>query len=1273
MSIQNPVTSGVPNEIGEPSSAIQFLGEIGHVVASDLAAPIALETFSYWLRPTSTITSSSRPQITHRFEGSGVSIEIILGSFTPSVNGEVISIVEHLPQGGFHVTSVIDTELVANRWTHVAGVWNSEIQRYDISIDGAPQVVATNARGHARLIIVDRIVLGGRLDSEPALLFSGSIDQMEFYDQALSVDDAIGLSQWNADDAQRFPTTSAESGSPSMFWSFEDGDSTDWLSSLDLDAIAPGIKATGVPQALNQYGESAAFSGDPGDIISTVFDSQSNLNGISYWLRPAITIDAASGAQVTHEFSTPTERSELVLGSYSPGLADEVLTIVEHRPSGGFWATSVTGIEIAADRWTHIAWIWNGSTNHYDAYIDGVRQQVVASTRGHAARVRADNVSMGGRATAVAALPYTGAIDEFQLFAVSPTSADVSQLSRWRGPVYAWNLGVVSSSHELAREFAELPPPIPVSESAGETFEVSLKGNINAGHFVVRPTHDVTPATPGVAIAEIETAGSRYLVTLGSWSPSVQGEILTIVELRPNGLARMSSATGVTLNAGRSYDLVLSWDDASASYQWFIDGLAMETTSNHLGHVERMTNVQSASFSTLVLRDEALSVGVEHVAFYDELSSADIASLSTTVSDAWQVYWSFEHEGPPGVLLDESADPIAIIIDSPDEETQSQVGVRHRGGVANTRSLLLNGQNSEYATAEFESIEVPGISLWFMPWESTGPSSTNRRVLAFEAANGVQFSLQLGSYSPSLQSESITLVEQLPNLFRATTVRDILWVAGQWHHVSLAWNSSESRYDFIVDGQLQQAFSNTNGHAQMATTTNVELSGGGAGFRGLVDELIIWDRVPTTAELASAADQTYADLSNVPPLATSQHVVASGKGAIGVSLYGFDADNDPVSFHLVQGGDHGDIVWTAALDAFTYVPTDDFVGTEELSIRPYDGNSFGPAFSVTLEITGVTQPALSYYVPGLGTASPEEGDLGGATLVGAALKSDVIVNGQYSRIIERIDTTGATVWRYQQPVVASSIDYQNGEVYYTTNNEIHVLNAGDGLLDRRISLPGDTGYILFANVNDDGSFLIGRRRVNGNYSVDQVDAQGGVIDSWLHGEVYAPRWADISGDRIAIADTFNHRVVIMDRDGGNRIDVPVYYPNDVRWEGNRVLITEEHGDRVWWYNTETSARELVLSGPGGRSDLTLSLSELVAVLNAASSRIDPTDPTSKSVSSTEYSGATTLYSPNGAVPFEDVYFIADTDNHRVVQVSSTGEVISVLSTFNNPTKVAVIR
>jgi len=54
----------------------------------------------------------------------------------------------------------------------------------------------------------------------------------------------------------------------------------------------------------------------------------------------------------------------------------------------------------------------------------------------------------------------------------------------------------------------------------------------------------------------------------------------------------------------------------------------------------------------------------------------------------------------------------------------------------------------------------------------------------------------------------------------------------------------------------------------------------------------------------------------------------------------------------------------------------------------------------------------------------------------------------------------------------------------------------------------------------------------------------------------------------------------------------------------------------------------------------------------------------------EFSGINSLYSPNSAIRLASGgYYIADTDNHRVIYLDDMGIVVSVLSGFNNPTQV----
>jgi hypothetical protein len=540
----------------------------------------------------------------------------------------------------------------------------------------------------------------------------------------------------------------------------------------------------------------------------------------------------------------------------------------------------------------------------------------------------------------------------------------------------------------------------------------------------------------------------------------------------------------------------------------------------------------------------------------------------------------------------------------------------------------------------------------------------------------VSFEIQVGAYSPSLIGESITLVQfgSGPS-FRATTATDLQFDSGQWNHVAVSWNAGESRYDLYWNGVSQKVATNGNGHVQRVAYETMRLASVDGNrkdaYSGYLDELVVWDGTVPAEVLTESSTRPTQSLPNVAPIARPIRTTTISSASVGILLEGFDGDSDTFSF-TTDSPNHGTLVWDAEGSALTYTPERDFVGTDRFTAQIHDRETSGSQFTVEVSVESPKTPQLSYYAPGQGTINIGREAPGIATQIGEEFPAEIIVNSQYSRLIERFSRSGETLWRYRQPYEYHSVDYYRGEVFYTALDEIHVLDGQTGTLTRRIALPDDTSYVLFANVTDDDAILIGRQRKDGSFSIDRVSHQGQLQQSWFQGQVSSPRWADISGDQLAIADTFQHRVILLNLDDSTSKEIPVYYPNDLRFDGQRLLITEEHADRVVWYDLDSGERTVLLSGPGQRNDLSSTIIELRDLSNAESSRIDPNDVNSKSISSTDYSQSQTLYSPNGAVPYESGVIIADTDNHRVVFVDANGQVLSTLSSFNTPTRVAIV-
>jgi len=288
------------------------------------------------------------------------------------------------------------------------------------------------------------------------------------------------------------------------------------------------------------------------------------------------------------------------------------------------------------------------------------------------------------------------------------------------------------------------------------------------------------------------------------------------------------------------------------------------------------------------------------------------------------------------------------------------------------------------------------------------------------------------------------------------------------------------------------------------------------------------------------------------------------------------------------------------------------------------------------------------------------------TLIGKSLEKPIIVYSDLGRNVVSITKNGKLNW-LKLSKSHRGIAYSNGSLYYPHRNKIIVL---DSLTGEKINeLGGFNHTINSLNIVDDFLILTFSTAATQSVVLYKLENNGKTIKLAYenpHKASYS-RYADLKDNILFIADTFGHRVYGVNIDNDKIIfEKKVYFPNDVKVtpEGT-LLIAEEHANRITQYDYKNNDYKVVFSCPDSiYSDPSLKIEEIIR-LSKQKIKND------KSICAEETAGLQTLYSPNGVTYFDkDSFWVADTDNHRVVFIQG-GRIISAVYGFNNPVKIAI--
>lgn len=159
-----------------------------------------------------------------------------------------------------------------------------------------------------------------------------------------------------------------------------------------------------------------------------------------------------------------------------------------------------------------------------------------------------------------------------------------------------------------------------------------------------------------------------------------------------------------------------------------------------------------------------------------------------------------------------------------------------------------------------------------------------------------------------------------------------------------------------------------------------------------------------------------------------------------------------------------------------------------------------------------------------------------------------------------------------------------------------------------------------------------------------------------------PRSAEVKDNILYIPDLFGHKVTAYSYPGLNKEwEIEGYFPNDLQvLDDGRVLVTEEHANRVYIYDPVADTKESVINCG----------LDVYADLNSTAADIEARELTGDLVGS-DGKGicAGRLYSPGSTRRASNgTYLVSDTDNHRLLVLDQNGNIVTKIININNPTR-----
>lgn len=312
---------------------------------------------------------------------------------------------------------------------------------------------------------------------------------------------------------------------------------------------------------------------------------------------------------------------------------------------------------------------------------------------------------------------------------------------------------------------------------------------------------------------------------------------------------------------------------------------------------------------------------------------------------------------------------------------------------------------------------------------------------------------------------------------------------------------------------------------------------------------------------------------------------------------------------------------------------------------------------------------LSYYSPGVGTFDVNySAPAYSPSLSGEALSDTVIILNNIGRYIVAVDgLTGAEKWRKYEPneTPQSLFVYDENVLGYGSGQSLVLIDKFTGQELSRSNI--FNRYFKWIKKYPD-KFLICFDEI-GIDTVVITDLQFNIQYSCPVSIAYS-RGADLLDNKLLVADTFNHRVLLIDITTNQILfEIPEYFPNAAEFiDQDNIYILGEHSNRLYKLNLSTGFRDMILSSHhAGMDNPYLEINEIMNIEHSGVLAADPQSLKPYSKASTKYSGPRTLYSPNGFSIYLDTILISDTDNHRVIEITKNGRrIIREINGLNNP-------
>jgi chitodextrinase len=737
-----------------------------------------------------------------------------------------------------------------------------------------------------------------------------------------------------------------------LYYKFDEGS-----GSLATDSSGTGNTGSllgGTTWTAGQLSQALSFDGVSGNVTAatTTGLNLSTTLTIAAWINPS-------------DVSAPY-RTLVAKGTFSPrGYGVNLLNGHLNFIKVGL-ADVTSSVLLAPGTWQHVAITWNAATSEVKFYLNGALAQTILNSVVPPAPLDTDKLLVGLWLNGGSY--FAGAMDELRIYNRVLSATDIVALSTIAAPAPTPTPDTTPPTVSMTAPAASSTVAGTVTISASATDNVGVVGvqfkldGANLGAEVIAAPYTTSWNTT-VAAAGAHTLTALARDAAGNTATAAAVSV-TVADTTPPTVSMTAPAASSTVAGTVTISASATDNVGVVGVQFMLDGATLGaevTAAPYAISWNTITATNGAHGLTAVARDAAGNTATSAVVNTTVSNTADTSS-------SLGLYYNFD-EGSGRIANDSSGIGNAGRLLGGTTWTAGKLG----------QALSFDGVSGNVTAATTTGLNL-STTLTIAAWINPSDVTAYRTLVA------------KGTFGP--RGYGVNLLNGHLNFIKvglADVTSSVLLAPGTWQHVAITWNAATSEVKFYLNGALAQTIIDSVVPPAPLDTDKLLVGrwlGGGSYFAGAMDEIRIYNRVLSAADISALYALPTPDTT---PPTVSMTAPASGAtvaGAITVSASATDnVGVVGVQFKL-DGMNLGAEVTTAPY-AVSWITGTVANGAHSVTAVARDaaGNTTTAAVVTVTVANDTTPPAVSITAPTAGVS------VAGLTTVSASATDNVGVVG----------------------------------------------------------------------------------------------------------------------------------------------------------------------------------------------------------------------------------------------------------------------------------------